>query len=709
MPNIGGPNELTNNFGFTHPFHYDFYKGDWPFIRVDHSFTDDNTIYARWTQRKTPYVLDSGLPQFIWTRLRDHRQFVVSDTHIFSPTLINTFRFGQNSNYIVDGEEQAGVKPLFGNEAVTALGIQGVNRGGFEAQGFPRMNISGVTTLSTTAGGVRNDDSDYSYEDSITWSRGKHVWKFGGEFKTFRIFEGVIPERTFGTFTFNGSVTGIGYADFLLGIPRTSTRLDPFTNRTRTNKEFGIFITDSFKATPRLTLDYGVRWDYYALPTFTDGLMYNWDMQTDNVVLSEQGADRIHPLYPRNIRIVTGDVVPSPDMKNIRPRFSAAYRLRDTLVFRGGYGAFTERIDYFSRVLGGGPFQISESYTNEIVNGQPLFAFPNPFPTSLASAAIPSQSVTGFPLETDNGTIHQYNFSVERELGNVGFRASYIGSRSIGLNYNVGINKPQASNIPFTQSRRPWPEFVGVTVARSDGRHHYDALQLQGHKRAGLFTFNAHYTWANTMANYLITEDPYNVTNRWARTSQDRQHYAVINTTWEMPWGRGRRFLSSAPAVIDHILGGWSLYTISYFGSGLPFSPSFSGSDPSNTNTFGGLPDRIADGNLPSDQRTNDRWFDPSAFREPAPGRYGNSGANILNGQPLNVHHFSVAKRFRLTERLSTTFKSAVSNIFNTPHFEAPLSNISVPDAGRFVTVVPDYNPEKQTGRRIMMKLRVEF
>jgi hypothetical protein len=709
-PNIGGPNDLTNNFGFTHPFHYDFYKGNWPFLRVDHNLTDKNTVYARWTQRKTPYVLDSGLPDFIWTRLRDHRQLVVSDTHIFSPVVVNTFRFGQNRNYIVDGLETAGVTPLQGDKAVAAIGLQGVNGGGYSAQGFPRMNISGFTTLNTTAGGVRNDDSDYAFEDSLTWSSGKHVWKFGGEYKTYTQFTGVIPEGTFGTFTFNGSFTGNAYADFLLGLPRTSVRLDPFTNRTATNKEFGIFVTDTFKVSNKLTLDYGVRWDYYALPTYTDGLMFNWDKQTGNVVVTEEARSRISPLYPKTINITTGKVVPDPDMKNIRPRVSAAYRLKDTFVIRGGYGAFSERIDYFTRVASGGPFQISETYTNDIVDGQPLFAFPSPFPSSLASAAIPSQSITRFPLETDNGTIHQYNISIERELGNIGLRASYIGSRSIGLNYSLNINKPQPSTIPFAQSRRPWSQFVNITEHRNDGGLHYDSLQVQAHKRVGSFTFNAHYTWSKTLANYLNTENPYNVTSNWANTELDRNHYAVINTMWQMPFGKGKRFMSSAPAVVDRVLGGWTVQTVSYFASGLHFSPAFSGSDPSNTNSFGGLPDRIGDGIL-SDPNV-DRWFDPSAFRVPVAGRFGNSGVNILTGQGLNVHHLSVAKRFRITERVSTTLTSSASNLFNTPHFDTQsglVKDISVANTGKYTAVVPDFNPEKQTSRHIMLKLRVEF
>ncbi|MGH9660055.1 MAG: carboxypeptidase regulatory-like domain-containing protein, partial [Bryobacteraceae bacterium] len=482
-PNQGDPNVYTsNNFGFVHPFHYDFYKGDWPFLRVDHNITANNTLYVRFLRGRFPYILDRNLPKFIWTRLRDHRQWAISDTHVFSPTMVNTFRLGINPNLARDGDEFEGVRPLQGDEAVAAIGLQGVNRGSYKAQGFPTMNITGIQSLSTVAGGTWASDADWSFEDSLTWNKGKHVWKFGGELRTFESFDGRIPEGTYGTFSFNGSMTRstIGYADFLLGIPQQATRLDPLVNRTRTTKEAGVFFTDTYKITSRLTLDYGLRYDYYALPTFTDGLMYNWDRATNTVNVSPEGASRIHPLYPRNIRIGNGRVIPEPDKKNIRPRLSAAYRLSDKLVLRGGYGAFTERIDYFQRVLTGGPFQISENYQNVIApGGGPLFLFPNPYPASLASAGIPSQSITGYPIQTDNGAIHQFNLSVEREWKTIGFRTSYIGSRGTGLNYNVGINKPLPGLIPFAQSRRPYPEFVGVTEARSDGETRYDSLQIQ--------------------------------------------------------------------------------------------------------------------------------------------------------------------------------------------------------------------------------------
>jgi len=125
------------------------------------------------------------------------------------------------------------------------------------------------------------------------------------------------------------------------------------------------------------------------------------------------------------------------------------------MVVRGGYGVFTETLGRYARLQGTGPFQISETYQNVITNGQPLLSFPNPFPASLSSANVPSQSITGYPKDATNGRIHQFNITLERQFKDIGFRLSYVGMRDYGMNYAISINKPQPSLIPFTAARRP--------------------------------------------------------------------------------------------------------------------------------------------------------------------------------------------------------------------------------------------------------------
>jgi hypothetical protein len=378
-------------------------------------------------------------------------------------------------------------------------------------------------------------------------------------------------------------------------------------------------------------------------------------------------------------------------------------------VVRGGYGIFNYRIDYFDRVSGGGPFQIAETYVNAITNGQPLFAFPTPFPTTLATASIPSQSVRGYPLDTNDGTVHQFNLSLEKQIADIGIRLSYVGSRSRGLNYNLSTNKPRPSLIPFTAARRPYPQFVGTTEVREDGESKYDSLQFQVQRKMGPISFNAHWTWANNMSNWLNLENPYDVTSNWARDDLTRRHRAVIETMIDLPWGRGRRFLPNAHPVVNAVLGGWTLQTISIFSTGVFFSPAFSGADPSNTNSVGGLPDRIADGNLPPGQRSVDRAFDASAFRVPQPGRFGNAGVNIIEGQGVSLQHLTLSKQFRLSERFKLQYTGAISNLLNTPHFLGMRTNISTAGTGQLTTLGNRLSPERSSHRHANMQLRIEF
>ncbi|MEK7407401.1 MAG: carboxypeptidase regulatory-like domain-containing protein [Acidobacteriota bacterium] len=708
-PNLGAPGALTNNFGFAHDYPDDLYRGDWPFVRIDHNLSAKNMLYGRFTQRRTPYVLSGGLPGFEWTRTRDHWQTVISDTHMFSPSLVNTFRFGWAHDKIVDGEQVDGRTPPKADEVVRAIGLQGVNRQKLSTMGFPTMSITGFTTLDVTSGGVGADDNTFTFDESLTWVKDRHVWKFGGVLRRFSTFSSKISNSNYGNFTFNGVMTGHAYADFLLGLPRSSVRLDPFPGRTQKAYELGLFLMDTFKVTRRLSLDYGLRWEYFGSPTYEDGLQFNWDRSTGNVVVAPGTLRAVSPLYPQTITVVEGKVVPTPDRRHFHPRLGLAYRMWENFVIRGGYGVFTYRTDYFDRASGGGPFQIAETYFNAITGGQPMFAFPNAFPTDLATASIPSQSVRGYPLQTRDGSIHQFNISLERQIGDIGVRLSYVGSRSRSLNYDLGANKPRPSLIPFTAARRPYPQFVGTTEVREDGQSKYESLQFQVQRKVGAITFNGHWTWAANMHNWLNTENPYDVTRHWSRDSLTRRHRAVIDAMIDLPWGRGRRYLSGAHPAVDAIIGGWNLQTISIFSTALYFSPSFSGSDPSNTNTVGGLPDRIADGNVPAGQRSVDRSFDASAFRVPEPGRFGNSGVNVIEGQGVNLHHLTLSKRFQITERFRLVYTGAISNLFNTPHFLGMRTNISVAGTGQLTSLGGRLAPERSSHRHANVQLRLEF
>ena len=714
-PNQGADlnSQSSNNYGWYFPYNSDLYKGDWPFFRIDHRLSDKNNLYVRWMRRHTPYIRPgSGFEWSTYTQARDHRQTVVSDTHVFGPSVVNIFTFGHQTDHFLYGEDEKGIQPLTGDEVVKAIGLQGTNQHGYEAQGFPQMTINGMSTLVNSTGAVGNvnsDDGVNTFTDTLTWMKGKHVIKVGGEFRHYWWFSGTISNDTYGTFNFNASITGNGFADFLLGVPYTATRLDPLVNRPNHDKQVGMFFTDTFKVTPKLTLDYGLRWDYYGIATYDDGLMYNFDLQSGSVIVSQDVLSKVNQLYPKNIPIQAGQVVPNVPWTNIHPRISAAYRLNSMTVLRGGYGEYTDSWSYTSRRPGANPFQLSESYNNVISPTGPLFMFPNPFPASLASATVPSQSVNVLPLDTKIGTVRQINVTIEREIHNMGFRLSYIGMRNTGLAYGTyNANKPQPSTAKFTQSMRPYSLFNSVNVFGDDGKVHYNALQAEVQKRMGSFMFNSNVTWSKNMYNWADTENPYDISNHWARDAANRDRYWVNSLTWQLPFGRQQRFLANAPAVVDHVLGGWTTQFIATFASPTYVSPSFSGSDPSGTNTSGGLPDTIANP-YSNFNRSITQWFNPAAFATPPVGRFGDASPNSLEGYGINVQHLSLAKTFHITERFRTTLTGAFSNLFNHPHFQSINTNISNPNPGMFTSTRPNYEPEKQGYRQVDLKLRLEW
>ncbi len=707
---------ILNNYGFTQPYPTDLLKWDGVTTRIDYRASDKNQMFGRFINRITPYVLAGSFEQLgEWTRVRNSSSLVFNDTYTFSPTLVNSFQWGWSRDYIIDGDTVDGVTPTRADVAIAAIGLQGVNPQGLKVMGFPTIQLAGLQTLSQSVGGVNGNRNDQQFSNTTSWAVSRHVFKFGGILRYFHDHPQGITADTFGNFNFTGSLSGNSYSDFLLGLPVSATRANPITNRVSTAYELGFFFGDTYKVTQNLTLDLGLRWEYFPSARYQDGLQYRWDSTTGNVVVDSSALARVSALYPSSIKVVAGDPYPSAERTNFRPRLGLAYRLGDRMVLRGGYGQYTEALGNLYRLQGGGPFQVSETYFNTISGGQALLSFPNPFPGSTNLATVPSQSVVGYPTQTDQGIIHQFNATLERDLGHgFGARVSYIGSRSHGLNYQLELNKPRASTTAFTAARRPFPQFVSTQYWQNDGNAKYNAGQIEIQKRSGGLTLDAHYTLSSSMSDFGDLENPYNH-HLWNRDAFNSRHRFVFNATYELPVGKGKKYLASAPRAVDAALGGWQLNWVTYLQSGQYFSPTFSGSDPSNTNTIGGAPDRIADGNLARDNRSPDHWFDPTAFAIPKAGTYGNSGVNILEGPGLRLNHLSLLKSFAITERVHMIFQANATNLFNTPHWDFPFANISVPSTAGHVYQLRDAasgglgGKEYSGPRQIAFRLRLEF
>ncbi len=721
LPNYGSPDTPVQNYVWLHRFGPDTYNGNWPLARWDQRVTNQHQFYLRWLQNQTASVVPGTIGRPLdATRTWRYRSLVISDVHAFRGNLVNHLTLARARLRIKQGESEADVDPPKGDSVVSTLGLQGVNPQGFQAMGFPAVTVAGLTGLAMAHGGgaekdVARHDGFVALRESLTWSRGRHVVKAGIDHTSYDWLLGEVPQTVYGAFTFSGAYTGLGYADLLLGYPATSSRQTAKVNRRVEQKQTGLYLADSFRVGSRLNLDFGVRWDYHGTPTYQDGYMTNWDPATGNLIVAPGTYTAVSAYYPKNITIAVGKVTPDPKRNNVRPRLGLAFRLAQNTVLRAGYGEFTENpgLGPEGRLNRTNPYWLKETYTNWVPTTVPALVFPRPFPTTPTAAMLPGQSVWALPQTTEEGVIRQFNLTLEHAVGGVGWSFSYVGFRGFHMNYEVDINKPRASTVPFSVSRRPYPQFASASILRTDGRWNYDSLVVRARNRSGPVLFDSAFTWANNISNYANTFDPYNVTNQWTRDGATRRLYSVTTASWPLPIGRGRRLLTKAGPLVNFAVNNWTLNAIATFASGQYFSPWFTGPDPANASPgfVTQLPDCV--GNPNAGARNKNLWFNPAAFAVPPAdaGRYGTCGMNVLEGYPVHVAHVGLAKVFPISESWRAVFTVHISNVTNTPHFSFPNSNITNPNPGVFTAAsqVTDRHPIHQGPRQINLKLRLEW
>ena len=704
-PNNGPAGTLANNWtanypgntGFTHYDHFD--------IRGDYNATSRDTIFARFSWRLMPLRVPGIYPLYR-EQDRHGQSSVLAWNHIISPTAFNEFRFGttyHRNHYTAD---------IVGSDLMQRFGIVGVPTAGVKTGPF--FNITGVTAWSPDANSNNyqdNPETTLQWIDNVSWTRGRHFMKFGFDAVRDRFNGNNINSSVYGQYDFTGTYTGFGYADFLLGIPQTTTLALPNPNRHLRGTTWGIYAQDQFKVSSRLTVNYGVRWALEQPYTDTKGALYTWSAAANGLVVMDQGKNLVNALYPKDIPITSASQAGYPstlvtfNKKNFQPRAGFAYKpfSNDRMVVRGGYGIYSNLI-YASVArshLTGGPFSGSVSYNNAISNGAPLFGFPSPFLTS-GTASV--QNVNGINPNLRSPYTQQWNLTVERQVGLLGLRASYVGTRTVSLVYRRNLNLPFPSTIPFTTSRRPNQLFNQIIFADSGGTDAYHALELAAQKRYGQnLTFSTGFTWAKDLTD---TQDSGGVTfsgttfaGQVVQNPNDRAIEKANNgnvvprrffayAVYTLPFGRGQRFLANAPAPVQQVLGGWRASWTAVAQSGQYFTPSFSGFDPSNTGSIGGAPDRIGNGNL--SDRSVRHFFDQAAFAIPgcpasnpactnpaSVGRFGNTGFNILGGPPIRNIDFGLLKEFKYKERCQLRFTLSLANALNHPNFTVPASNIS--------------------------------
>lgn len=679
--------------------------------RLDHRISSKNSIFGRAMFHHYEFrnFQDSNPNIGIYDQYRDQYNLVLSDTHTFSSNLFNQFRFGYGS------DDSAYHGPRRGREVVQASGLQLGELPDVFA--MPGVSVAGFQPMSQSdQGGWRW--SNYYIVESLHYARGRHNLQFGLDWASFNgTLIPTSPSAAYGSYAFNGRFSGNSYADFLLGYMDTSARSTSVSPVYRHRNNWALYVTDAFKVSPNLSLDFSLRYSMLD-PGYVEGdLMANFDPGSGALLVpSEESKARIHPGFPRAVPIGVGAATGAGrklvrrDWNNFAPRAGFAWRPggSDKFVVRGGVGVYYVALQPNPSDGGGAPFELRESFTNTIGASGPSFAFPRPFPTG--GFVLGGTGASGMSIGLRTPYSYQYNFTLERELAGMGVSVTYLSTLSRKNTWSRDLNQPVADTRPYAEkfALRPFSYLASASFVDNGGSHSYHGLLAKAERRFGNGIFySTNFTWAKSMGDdWGGAEDAFNRSRERSPGGQIPSKRFVAVGLYDLPIGRGKRFASGSSKVVNHVIGSWSLGGTWVAQTGTYFVPTFAGTDPSNTNRRSGRADRLANGNLPVGQRTLDRWFDTSAFVTPANGigRFGTAGDAILEGPGLNVFHFGVTKDILFHERLRTRLEMASTNFFNHPNFTNPSAVVGTAAYGRILGTVGD-----DGNRNFSLTLRLFF
>jgi outer membrane receptor protein involved in Fe transport len=710
LPNRGTPTQVLGNYQNTR---VEILEQDTFDLRIDGNINTSHQMFGRisWgrAQQETTSRLTT-LPAGFGSgeNFRRTRQAVIGLTSVLTPTLVNELRLqAARINY--------GFQPPFFDRAVSAeLGIPNANLDALRGGGALIGGFNGQLEYTGDFGLYTVPQNTYQLVDSMTWTNGNHTFRFGGtvlrrEVNLFR------PNRGKGFFflTGNGDPSQCGnstgttffeQSDLLIGFVCNYQVGPPFGTVGTRNWENAAFAQDDWRATPRLTLNLGLRYEFFTNPTEVFGRQANFDLDTGRLLLAS-GSD---------------DALVDQDKNDFSPRVGFAYDLTGSgrSVLRGGYGLF-----YFLD-RGGIDNQLAQ---NPPFSGFSQFDFSNGFRIALSGRCpnntldsrlctlpLPSgdvsnidvnnpQNVSVLAILPDNKTanVHQFNVQFQHQLtSDTAISAGYVGTRGRNLSIYYNING-QFVNQPF--ANRPFPQLGNVNVRDDEGRSQYDSLQLQLERRFSKgFQYLVAYTFSKTKDNSLGAFDSpgiqsiANFDTDFGRSSIDFPHVFSFSSVLDLPFGRGRRWGGDISKAADWIIGGWQVNTVVRLQSGQPFDVRINGVTADVT----GDP---YDG--PGGRYLNRASFAPAPRdANGVPTRVGNLERNGLRGEPFRSANLGLAKNFNFTESTRLQFRTEFFNLTNTPQFNVPNTDFNnANDFGRI------QGTQLFTNRQIQFGARLEF
>jgi len=668
-------------------------------IKLDHRWSDSNTMFFRYSANDRNRINPTSLPKIDTTLFNRNHNMVLSDTLVLSPTMVIDLKVALNRTYV--GNNNTALDPA---TLYQQTGIQGFAVQSEEFPMFPIIGIAGFASISqdTTVFGPFNN---FQYLGTVTKIQGRNTFKAGFDLRRQQLFTGSYRAGNVGFDAIpsadpqSRSNTGQPLASFLLGLPSTASRAVGDTNVRMRGSNFHFFLQEDIRVNSRLSLNFGLRYEYNQLPYDKDGRQSAFDLRNGNILFASR-----NPITgePANVRRNLTD----PDWNNFAPRFGFAWTVNSRTTIRGGYGLFYNA-NFMQEQQGGRgqwPFALNQNETNLNLDF-PIQPLQNIFQRDPASTIGfgGTRAIAGRTAYSQ-----QWNFSLQRQFGrNLVVEGSYVAGKGNKLYTNWRGNAappgPGAVN-----PRRPFPQFGTISEQNPRGNSTYHSMQWRADRRfVRGFSMLASYTWGKSIddSSTLITlsqHNPFNLQLEKGLSEYDVRHNLVITYVYELPFGQGKQFLTGMNGFGRAVLAGWQVNGITSFRSGLPIRIVIP-ADTANTGVSGGQrPNLIGVPQLDSGSRTTERWFDTSAFAIPAAFTFGNLGRHPFSGPGTVNWDFGAYKTFPIRERVAIQFRAELFNIFNRTNLSNPGGTVSTAPFGRISSTSTD-------ARDVQLALRFQF
>jgi hypothetical protein len=660
--------------------------------RVDHQFNQKFSIFGHWVSEQitqtygTTMWSGDNVPSVANTFGNPSYSAVAHATYAISPTLINETAFNYNGNRI-------NILPIGTFTAPSGFTFGRVFTGPNSFDRIPSINLGGGTGTNYTANWVPwvNKADDYQIRDDISWVKGSHQLRFGASWALYKKIQDVFAS-TQGAYTFNGFYTGNDIADFLLGYASGYGEDGVHDAGHWNNVSWAAYIQDNWRASKRLTLNLGLRWDgiphtYEANNRFSNFYPEKYDPATPAVFLANGTIDPVntaasalgtspnsilagYQFYLNGVGISGQSGVPKGMVdnhwNNWGPRIGFAYDATGSgkTVIRGGFGMMYERVQGNDMYDGGTDVPFSAHVDLNNVSFENAKAnIPTGVTLTIPPAPIVVPSFTGLSrTDYKNPISYQFSLGVERQLGSkLVLSAAYVGNQNRHQSYYQETNNPPESDLATLianggatfNTSVPYLGFHAINMATNAQNAHYNGLQvyLHGQVKSDLsvqlaYTFSKAFDPSNLSANggdLVTSSNPYDRNYDYGPSIFDRRHIFVANFIYSIPL-----FKNSTSRALKTGLGGWQLSGVVTAETGAPINITLGGTAGSN-----GVPNGV---NRPdftgsvSYTKNQNEWFDTSGFTTPTLGAWGSFGYDGVYGPGRDNWNLSLFKNFTISE-----------------------------------------------------------